>query len=429
MGEEKKEEKAISRRKYLGAVGGLAAAAAVGWGLAGYLASKPTAPAAVKTVTETKTITAMPTPAVTPTPVRKLKIGFSPYYVDDDWYRVDVKGAEFYAEDHGNELLILNPHGDPETQIKNVKYMVESGIDALIISPTDPKALTETIDWVAKDKKIPVICTNTDAETASIAITVMSGTVEIGEMIAEAMVNAVKKDGVELEGDVFVASGPYGETQARMLWEGYNNVLGKYSGLKLQRFECPTWGADEAQKAIVDAIKGIGKPLMILGTNMTTTLGCVEGVKRAGFAIPRGKSGHIYVGGFDCSKAGAEYIKEGLLDAVSDVPNPHWEGLGQYFARLVVEKGIDALPPIGVTVIDDITKPDGPQPDGTWNIALERGCKEHMGANPWTNPVWAPAKVVEAFGHRWLRTGGIIVTPENVDTYEGWYVLVDKWLV
>jgi len=48
MGEEKKEEKAISRRKYLGAVGGLAAAAAVGWGLAGYLASKPTAPRSCK---------------------------------------------------------------------------------------------------------------------------------------------------------------------------------------------------------------------------------------------------------------------------------------------------------------------------------------------------------------------------------------------
>jgi multiple sugar transport system substrate-binding protein len=67
MGEEKKEEKAISRRKYLGAVGGLAAATAVGWGLAGYLASRPPAPAAVRTVTETKTVTA--TPAVTtPTP-------------------------------------------------------------------------------------------------------------------------------------------------------------------------------------------------------------------------------------------------------------------------------------------------------------------------------------------------------------------------
>jgi spermidine/putrescine-binding protein len=69
LSEEKKEEKAISRRKYLGAVGGLAAAAAVGWGLAGYLASKPKAPTIEKTVTLTKTITATPgvtTPAVTP---------------------------------------------------------------------------------------------------------------------------------------------------------------------------------------------------------------------------------------------------------------------------------------------------------------------------------------------------------------------------
>jgi multiple sugar transport system substrate-binding protein len=56
MSGEKKEEKAISRRKYLSAIGGLGAAAAVGWGVAGYLASKPPAPAVVKTVTETKTI-------------------------------------------------------------------------------------------------------------------------------------------------------------------------------------------------------------------------------------------------------------------------------------------------------------------------------------------------------------------------------------
>jgi hypothetical protein len=65
LSEEKKEE-AISRRKYLGAVGGLAVAAAVGWGLAGYLASKPAAPAVEKTVTITKTETATPTaPAYT----------------------------------------------------------------------------------------------------------------------------------------------------------------------------------------------------------------------------------------------------------------------------------------------------------------------------------------------------------------------------
>lgn len=62
-------EQKISRRKFLGTVGGLAVAAAVGWGLAGYFASRPAAPVTVtKTATVTKTVTATATPTVTTTP-------------------------------------------------------------------------------------------------------------------------------------------------------------------------------------------------------------------------------------------------------------------------------------------------------------------------------------------------------------------------
>ena len=69
MSEEKKEEKAISRRKYLATAGGLAAATAAGWGLAGYALSKPKAVVEkiiTKTVTETTTITPAVTTPVTP---------------------------------------------------------------------------------------------------------------------------------------------------------------------------------------------------------------------------------------------------------------------------------------------------------------------------------------------------------------------------
>ena len=98
-----------------------------------------------------------------------------------------------YAEDHSYELVIQNPHGDVEAQIKRVKYMIAKGIDALIISPTDPKALTEITDWCVEEKGIPVICTNTTAVTDFIAITVMSGIDKVGEMTAEAMIEAVKR--------------------------------------------------------------------------------------------------------------------------------------------------------------------------------------------------------------------------------------------
>ena len=64
-------EEKVSRRKYLGAVWGLAAATAIGWGVTGYLATKSTAPAVEKSVVVTKTVTvteAVTTPiTVTPT--------------------------------------------------------------------------------------------------------------------------------------------------------------------------------------------------------------------------------------------------------------------------------------------------------------------------------------------------------------------------
>jgi multiple sugar transport system substrate-binding protein len=80
MSEEKKEEKGISRRKYLGTVGGLAAATAIGWGVTGYLATRRPAPAVERTVTITKTVTATPvitTPA-TPTPTEIVVKGATP---------------------------------------------------------------------------------------------------------------------------------------------------------------------------------------------------------------------------------------------------------------------------------------------------------------------------------------------------------------
>ena len=49
-------------------------------------------------------------------------------------------------------------------------------------------------------------------------------------------------------------------------------------------------GADEILKAVVDAIAGMGKPLMVLGTNMNTTIGCVKGVKRES-PFPEAKRG------------------------------------------------------------------------------------------------------------------------------------------
>jgi len=132
MGEEEK----VSRRKYLGAVGGLAAAAAVGWGLAGYFASKPPAPGAVKTVTVTKTVTAATTPTAAP-----IKIGVvGPFTGPNARVGEDIKrGTILRAEEAGYEILNrrvefiwTDSESDPEKAVRAVEKAIREGAELFI---------------------------------------------------------------------------------------------------------------------------------------------------------------------------------------------------------------------------------------------------------------------------------------------------------
>ncbi|MEM2842947.1 MAG: sugar ABC transporter substrate-binding protein [Candidatus Bathyarchaeia archaeon] len=426
MGEEEKKEEAVSRRKYLGAIGGLAAAAVVGWGVAGYLASKPPAPAIEKTVTETKTITV--TPAVT-TPVKKYKWGLSPYYIDDDWYRVEVMGAQYYAEDRGYELLVFNPHGNIETQIKDIRHMVSAlKIDGLVVTPCDLVVIIDTLEWV-HDQGIPIIATFYDVDTSVVDLSIISDFSLIGKAMAEEMIKAAQKDGVKIEGPLFIVTGPSVDYQSKSLTNAQKSVFENYPDLKPIVLECPAWGTDEAIKNVVDGYHGYGKPFGIIGNNMTTSIGVVEGMKTAGIAVPRGSKGHIYTSTFDGAEAIWDYMEAGLIDCFADIPNPHIDSLAQDLLGIIKEKGVEGLPPVGAKVISDWSKPEGPQPDGSWNILLHG--KEHKGVNPFKVAPWAPAEMIIYEGlHRRLNCPAAIVTPEKLADYKliSWVSLVKAWL-
>ncbi|RLF98317.1 MAG: hypothetical protein DRN47_05645 [Candidatus Wolframiiraptor sp.] len=79
-------EEKVSRRKFLGAVGGLAAAAVIGWGLAGYFATLPPKEV-VKTVTKTVTQTVTKTVSATTTTTPATTTTFSTLtkHVDIEW--------------------------------------------------------------------------------------------------------------------------------------------------------------------------------------------------------------------------------------------------------------------------------------------------------------------------------------------------------
>ncbi len=351
--------------------------------------------------------------------------GNSPYEQVSDWYRVLVKASNYYALDNGNKVINLNPNMNVDTQIRDLHYMLAQGIDGILMAPTSATGLVSTIDEIVA-KGIPVVTYDADAKTPKVLINIRVSNKKIGELAAAEMIKAAKKDGAEIKGKVLLISGSTTNIAAVERRDGALEVLKKYPSLEPVVYMIEGWSQADSTKTVVNAVSAWGAPFGIVACNSYVGIGAIEGLKSSNSAIPRGQKGHVYVGVVDVEKPMKDYMHQGLCDVGIDQPQLFYPTLAQYFLQKYLQEGEKAIPPVGVTVISDPDKPDGPLPDGKWNIYLKGN--EHDGVNIFKYPTWAPAPVVENFGHRWLQVRPTVVLPENCDTLPIWSNVVDKWL-
>lgn len=361
------------------------------------------------------------------TPERGYLWGEEALYLGDEFLITLSRAAKYYAADQGDTLITLNPNLSVEAQIRDLRYMVKGlKVDGILISPLSDVALVNVTEW-AIDEGVPVVCYNTDVRTAKMPLSILVSNVRFGEAAAEALVEEIKKDGVELKGKVFVIGcGTPMDPWVPQRNGGIINVLKKYPGIEIVEYFAPGASEEVTKEKVVEGITAFGRPLAIFGTNCTTDVGVVEGLKAKGMLVPRGQPGHVYVGCLDTPSRTKEDMLKGYVDISVDQPNLAYGFLSVYFLRLIKEKGVDALPPIGTTVICDPAKPEGPQPDDTWNAAPKGDV--HEGVCPTDMRYWAPAKVVDQYGHRWLQTEVYVSTPETVEEAPIWINVVEKWL-
>lgn len=358
---------------------------------------------------------------------KSYKWGEVALYWGDEFLITLSRAAQYYAADQGDTYVVLNPNLSVEAQIRDVRYMVEGlKVDGIMISPLSDVALVDVIEW-AIDQGVPVVCYNTDVQTPKMPLSILVSNEKFGEAAAEALIKEIQKDGVELKGKVIIIGcGSPEDPWVPQRNGGIKSVLQRYPGIEVLEYFAPGAAVEIAKQKVVEAITAFGRPLAVFGTNCTTDVGVIEGLKAANMYVKRGEPGHVYVGCLDTPSPVRDAIIEGYVDVSADQPNLAYGFLSIYFLRLIKEKGVDALPPVGSVVICDPNKPEGPQPDGTWNAVPKGG--EHEGVRPTDMTYWAPAPVVERYGHRWLQTGVFVSTRENIKDAPIWINVVDKWL-
>jgi ABC-type sugar transport system substrate-binding protein len=381
----------------------------------------------VKTVTETVEVEKEPEEE----PVEEEKVSYlwgeEALYWGDEFLITLSRAAQYYAQDQGDTYVSLNPNLSVEASIRDLRYMTTGmNVDGILISPLSEEALVEPIEYCI-DQGVPVVCYNTNVKTDKMPLSIMVSNVKFGESAAEALIKEIDEDGIEPKGTVFVLGA--GDPDFPVVLErnnGIKSVLEKYPEIEIVEYFISGAAVEKTKEKVVEGITSFGRPLAIFGTNCTTDVGVIEALKTKEMYVKRGEPEHVYVGCLDTPSPIKEAMIEKYVDVSVDQPNLAYGFLSVYFLRIIKEQGVDALPPIGSTVINDPEKPEGPQSDGTWNAVPMM--EEHEGVCPTDMTYWAPAPVIELDGHRWIQVGLYVSTSETVEDAPIWINVVEKWL-
>lgn len=95
----------------------------------------------------------------------QIKVGFAVIDISMGYWNEQIEGAQAKADELGIELIVQNSDTDPAREISAMENWIAQGVDAIIVSAVDAKALESYVEQ-AKEKGIYVIGAIHDLEGA-----------------------------------------------------------------------------------------------------------------------------------------------------------------------------------------------------------------------------------------------------------------------
>ncbi len=184
-----------------------------------------------------------------------MKIGITQNNVGVDSYQTTYEKAFIEAANANPdvEAVVLDAGGDVARQIAQMEDMIQQGVDAIIIWPTNGKAVIPAVRK-AKNAGIPVIVTNSNiAEEGFPFVASFSGPDNItqGKRSAEIMCDKFKSLGTDNEAQVLQISGQPGYTTAIERAKGFEDRLPEVCpNVTLVETQPGDWNREKSQKVM-----------------------------------------------------------------------------------------------------------------------------------------------------------------------------------
>ncbi|MCL2035447.1 MAG: substrate-binding domain-containing protein [Oscillospiraceae bacterium] len=263
---------------------------------------------------------------------KSLKFGYVVNDMSHEWYQNIVNGAKAQAEKLGVELKVSDAAMDVGKQVTQLENYINEGVDVLIITPVDVKALSPVMDQ-AKKAGIPVVTESNVVEGAEtyVGINNLEGGVKAGKWFAEyATAN-------NIDPQILIVGLPAFE-DCRLRVEGFKQGMDE-AGLKYTILqEVDGQGSKETSlKVSQDALTANPDINVIFGINDNSTTGGMAAYKEAGFdeskltAIGFGFEGNV----------GREALLSGGSYKASVAMFPDYMGVSLLNAAMMAANGED----------------------------------------------------------------------------------------
>ena len=188
-------------------------------------------------------------------------------------------GAEKEAEKLGYDLVVLDSQNDPAKERANVDDLVQLGVIALLINPTDSDAVVKTVE-VANKSNIPVITLDRQANGGKITSHIASDNIKGGEMAAEYVLDKFKDEKGPI--NVVEIQGIPGASATRDRGEGFHNIMDKNDKFNFISIQAADFDRQKGLQVMENIIQANPNIQVVFAHNDEMALGAVKAIKASG---------------------------------------------------------------------------------------------------------------------------------------------------
>lgn len=210
-------------------------------------------------------------------------------------------GAEAQAKKMGFDLIVVDSQNDPAKELSNVEDVVNKGVKALLINPTDSDAVKAAVR-TANRADVPVITLDRSANGGKVATHIASDNVAGGKMAGEDIIKLL--DG---KGKVAELQGVPGTSAARDRGKGFHEAIAADKGIELVSSQPADFDRTKGLNVMENILQAHPDIQAVFAQNDEMALGALKAIE--------GSGKKIYVVGFDGTDDGIKAVKAGTMAA------------------------------------------------------------------------------------------------------------------